>query len=149
MPVKNRYVAIIRCLTIWAGLAAVLNLAWEIAQLRLYTLWNDPDRGRIVLYVLHCIGGDVLIAAALFLVAAAIFRDFTWPVRRPWHGGVAVIAGGLTYAALSEWYNVYQVRAWAYADSMPLIFGIGFTPLLQWLVVPVLAIFAFRHRTRG
>lgn len=131
----------------WALLAFVLNGFWEVAQLPLYTLWQDTDRGRVVSYVLHCIAGDVLIATVLFLLAAAMFRDFAWPVRRPWRGGLIVVAGGLVYTGFSEWYNVYQARAWAYAGSMPLVFGIGLTPLLQWLVVPVLTIGAFRYRT--
>lgn len=139
---------ILKHLLRWALLAFALNGLWEAAQLPLYTLWQDPDRQRIVFYALHCVAGDVLISTFLFLFSAAIFKDFAWPSRRPGAGGLAVIAGGLIYTSFSEGYNVYQVRAWAYAGSMPLVFGIGLTPLLQWLVVPVLTIAAFRFRIR-
>jgi len=47
-----------------------------------------------------------------------------------------LIVMGLGYTVFSEWYNVYRIGSWAYSDAMPLIFGIGLTPLLQWLVVP-------------
>ncbi len=133
----------------WAMLAFMLNGLWEALQLPLYTLWQDTDGWRIVSYVVHCVAGDILIASSLFLLAAAIFKDFAWPARRPWCGGLIIIAGGLTYTGASEWYNVYQVHDWAYADSMPLVFGIGITPLLQWLVVPILTMVAFRYLTRG
>ena len=42
---------------LWAVLAAILHLVWEIAQLPLYTLWDDPDRARVAAYVLHCVLG--------------------------------------------------------------------------------------------
>ena len=133
----------------WALLTFLLNGLWEAAQLPLYTLWQDTDRRRIVAYALHSVAGDVLLATVLFLVAAALLRDFGWPVQRPWRGGLTVIAGGLVYTGFSEWYNVYQTGAWSYADSMPRVFGIGLAPLLQWLVVPVLTLVAFRHGARS
>lgn len=129
----------------WALFAFVLNGLWEVAQLPLYTLWQDTDRARIVSYALHCIVGDVLIATALFLMAAAIFRDFAWPALWPLRGGLIVVAGGLVYTGFSEWYNVYQAHAWVYADSMPLVFGIGLAPLLQWIGVPTLMILLWRR----
>jgi hypothetical protein len=47
-----------------------------------------------------------------------------------------LIAMGMGYAVFSEWYNVYRIESWAYSDAMPLVFGVGITPLMQWLVVP-------------
>jgi hypothetical protein len=130
----------------WALLAFVLHGAWEIVQLPLYTLWENPDRRRVVLYLLHCTAGDVLITTSLFLLMAALFRSFSWPTRQAWFGGSIMIAAGLAFTAYSEWYNVYQARAWSYDVSMPLVFGIGLTPLLQWMMIPVVMIVLFRRR---
>ncbi len=129
----------------WALFAFALNGLWEAAQLPLYTLWQDTDRRRIVSFVLHCIAGDVLIATTLFLLVAAMFRDFGWPVPRPWRGGLVMIAVGLAYTVFSEWYNVYQAHAWSYAASMPLVAGIGLAPLMQWIVAPILMIAIIRR----
>jgi len=107
----------------WAMLAFGLHGLWEVVQLPLYALADDSDRGRVVLYLLHCVGGDVLIATTLFLVASAMLRDVAWPARRPWSGGAIVVVVGLIYAGFSEWYNVYQVHAWSYAKSMPCCSG--------------------------
>ena len=49
-----------------------------------------------------------------------------------------MLAAGLGFTIFSEWYNVYVVGAWAYQPTMPLVAGIGLTPLLQWVVVPTL-----------
>ncbi len=150
-----RHAAIaVRRVVVWAGLAAALHLVWEIAQLPLYTLWDDPDRVRIAAYVLHCLLGDVLIATTIYLLTAIVFRDLAWPVRRPWTAGAFMLAAGLGFTVFSEWVNVYRLGAWAYKPAMPLIAGIGLTPLLQWVVVPALMLFiarrlpAFRVATR-
>ena len=130
----------------WAVLAFVLHGLWEAAQLPLYTLWEDTDRRRVLAYLLHCIAGDVLIATVLFLLVAAMFRDFDWPVPGPWRGGLVMITAGLAYTVFSEWYNVYQAHAWSYAASMPLVAGIGLAPLMQWIVVPIRMIALIRRR---
>ena len=133
----------------WALLAFVLHGLWETAQLPLYTLWEDTDRRRVLSYLFHCIAGDILIAVTLFLSVAALFRDSAWPVHRPWRGGAVMIVLGLAYTVFSEWYNVYRVGAWAYAEAMPRILGIGLTPLLQWLVVPVVMLILWHRVPRG
>jgi hypothetical protein len=50
----------------------------------------------------------------------------------------------MLYTAFSEWLNVSVRGSWDYALSMPQVFGIGLAPLIQWLVVPTLAILILR-----
>jgi hypothetical protein len=138
----------LKYLSRWSMLAFGLHGLWEVAQLPLYTLWVDPNHQRVVLYVLHCVGGDVLIATALFLFVATLLRDFAWPARRPWLGGTIVVVVGLIYTGFSEWYNVYQTQAWRYTEAMPLVFGVGLTPLLQWIAVSALMVAVFARWKR-
>ena len=56
-----------------------------------------------------------------------------------------MLAAGLGFTVFSEWYNVYILGAWAYQPAMPLVAGIGLTPLLQWVVVPTLMLFIARR----
>ena len=130
----------------WALLAFVLHGLWETAQLPLYTLWHEATASRIAVYVFHCLMGDVLIAMGAYLITAAIFRDVDWPWHNVWRGGTIMIVSGFAYTVFSEWYNVYQLRAWSYAASMPLVMGIGVAPLMQWVVVPILMIVIIRRR---
>jgi hypothetical protein len=44
---------------------AALSLAWEIAQLPLYTLWHEAEPAYIAFAVAHCTIGDVLIGGAI------------------------------------------------------------------------------------
>ena len=135
-------------LALWTALAGGLNLVWEIIQLPLYTIYYETDLQTIAYAVAHCTLGDALIALSSFLLAAAATRSWNWPVDRAVPGaGIAVMAG-LTYTALSEWLNVSVRGSWAYAPAMPRLFGLGLSPLLQWLVLPVLGLFMFRVLVR-
>ncbi|MDP2240774.1 MAG: hypothetical protein Q8K18_11520 [Burkholderiales bacterium] len=132
-------------LTMWILVSSAANLAWEFAQLPLYTLYADPDAGKIVRYVLHCTAGDVLIALGAYALTALALGNWSWPLRNPLRGIVLATTLGLTYTAASEWYNVYLAPAWAYSERMPLVFGIGLAPLLQWLLIPPLVLFIVRR----
>ncbi len=134
----------------WAFLALGLHLVWEIGQLPFYTLWEEKDAWRIALYVMHCVLGDVMIATLSYLAVALAWRQADWPRQRAWTGGTMLVALGLGYTVFSEWYNVYRAGAWAYAEAMPRVLGIGLTPLLQWLIVPVAMLMLVRRaRIRG
>ncbi len=129
---------------LWSALAFLLNLAWEIAQVTLYTIWTEADGMGVAWALLHCSIGAVLIALAMFALAGIILRRADWPASRPWAGGTIVAIGALAYTAWSEWYNVYRAGSWGYTASMPLIFGIGVSPLLQWLILPPVLVLAYR-----
>ncbi len=129
----------------WVLASAVANLVWEFAQLPLYALFDEPDTARIVRYVLHCTAGDVLIALGAYAAAALALREWAWPLHDPLRGITLTTALGLAYTSASEWYNVYLVAAWTYRESMPLVFGVGLAPLLQWLLIPPLVLFTVRR----
>jgi hypothetical protein len=129
---------------LWSALAFVLNLTWEIAQVRLYTIWAAADGMSVAWALFHCSLGDVAIALAMFALAGMVLRRADWPASRPWTGGVIVVIGAVAFTAWSEWYNVYRAGNWGYTASMPMIFGMGLSPLLQWLILPPAIVVAYR-----
>jgi hypothetical protein len=129
---------------LWSALAFVLNLVWEIAQVRLYTIWAAADGMSVAWALLHCTLGDVMIALVMFALAGAVLWRADWPASRPWTGGAIVVIGTMAFTAWSEWYNVYRVGNWGYTASMPTVFGIGLSPLLQWLILPPVMVVAYR-----
>lgn len=129
---------------LWSALAFVLNLVWEIAQVRLYTIWVAADGMSVAWALLHCTLGDVMIALVMFALAGVVLWRADWPASRPWTGGAIVVIGAMAFTAWSEWYNVYRVGNWGYTASMPMIFGIGLSPLLQWLILPPVMVAVYR-----
>ena len=91
----------------------------------------------------------LLITTATFSAAAALARHFRWPAFG-WRMVFAAILLGAAYTILSEWLNVEIRRTWSYTAAMPVLpwLGTGLAPLLQWLIVPGLALAITGHRNR-
>lgn len=128
--------------------AAAGHLVWEFGHMPLYTLWTTGTPRAIVLAALHCTGGDLLIAASSLVAALLLLGDNGWPAVRFRPVAAMTIATGIAYTVFSEWLNVSVRAAWAYSDRMPTLtvgeLELGISPLLQWIVVPVLALRATR-----
>jgi hypothetical protein len=127
---------------------AGLNLVWEIAQLPLFTIWTEASPADIAFAVAHCTAGDLFIGSAALAVALMVVRAAA-VVGWPWTK-IALLAAltGVVYTVLSEWTNTTLFR-WSYSELMPTIplsdARIGLSPLLQWLVVPPLALYWARR----
>ena len=78
---------------LWSALAFVFNLTWEIAHVRLYTIWAAADGMGVAWALFHCTLGDVVIALVMFVLAGMMLGRADWPVWRPWPGGVIVVIG--------------------------------------------------------
>jgi hypothetical protein len=122
-------------------------LTWEVAQLPLYALWRDGGSGTIAYAVLHCTLGDALIGVAALAWALLLAGDDAWPARGFTRVLGATVTVGLAYTIYSEWVNVEIRQAWAYTEAMPRLpwLGTGLAPLLQWVVLPPLALLAARR----
>jgi hypothetical protein len=132
----------------YLAVTAAADLLWEVAQMPLYTLWATGTRGEIAFAVVHCTGGDILIATASLVLALVVAGRPEWPVRGFGQVGILAVAFGVAYTVFSEWLNIGVRQSWAYSGLMPVlpIVGIGLTPLLQWVFVPWAALLAARRR---
>jgi len=124
--------------------SAGLHLVWEIVQLPLYSLWKTGTLREQAFAVLHCTGGDILIAGSSLLTALALVGRPGWP-----SGFFGRVTGltlmiGIGYTIYSEWLNTAVRLSWTYSELMPVVpwIGTGLSPLLQWVVVPTLALWA-------
>ena len=130
-----------------------LNLAWETAQLPLYTLWAEASAGTIAFAVAHCTAGDMAIGTAVLFLALILGRERAlaqWRWRRI---AVGTALAGAMYTVFSEWSNTAILGSWAYSQLMPTLrvgeIVVGVSPLMQWLMVPPLALYlAGRSRQR-
>ena len=115
------------------------NLVWEVLQLPLYTIWQEANAPQLAFAVLHCTGGDKLIAVSSLALALILAADRAWPTKG--FAGVAALATmfGVSYTMFSEWLNIVVRKSWAYSKLMPMIPGIGagLSPLAQWVVIPL------------
>ena len=133
------------------------NLVWEVLQLPLYTIWTTGTLAEQAFAVVHCTGGDLLIALSSLVAALIVTWAVDWPQQSFQRVAIVTITIGVAYTAFSEWLNVYVRQSWAYSDWMPTAtlgsVRIGLSPMLQWVAVPTLAFIAvgavLRRRLRS
>lgn len=123
----------------WAALAffaSLLNFAWEMGQAPLYRGMASAAHETAVRVCAVATVGDVAILLIAYALVAAVARRRRWLAAPSGRQLVGLLAAGLVVTVALEILNVYVVHRWAYAPRMPRLFGIGVTPLLQWLVLP-------------
>jgi hypothetical protein len=127
------------------------NLVWETLHLPLYTLWREGTPQELAFAVVHCTGGDVLIALSSLVLALVLVGNEKWPVRRYALVATPAIAFGLGYTIFSEWLNIVVRQSWAYSNLMPLVpvIDTGLSPVAQWLVVPLVGFWWARRPLRS
>ena len=129
-------------LRLYLGMSIAAHLVWEILQLPFYTLWTTGTTQQKAFAVLHCAAGDAMIAGLSLLAALALFGRPKWPHANAFrvYWTTLVLGGG--YTIFSEWLTTVVRGSWSYSELMPVLplTGTGLAPLLQWLVVPPLAL---------
>jgi hypothetical protein len=141
----------LRALRRYFAFAIPAHLAWEVVQLPLYTIWYEDPPGRIAFAAIHCTGGDALIASASLLGALLLFGNRHWPDERYIVVAAPAVLAGVGYTIFSEWHNTEVRNSWAYSSLMPTLpgLGTGLSPLLQWFVIPIAALWWARPRRVG
>lgn len=134
-------------LRVYLGAIAVGNLAWEAAQLPLYTLWNTGTTREKLFAIVHCTGGDLLIALSCLTLALISVGHRNWPLHAFWRIATVTAILGMSYTVFSEWLNIVVRESWAYSERMPIVpvLNTGLSPFLQWLVVPLAALWLARR----
>jgi len=124
-----------------AFVAFLLHGNWEWLQTFFY-VDATSEIDTIVWYRLHCTLVDVAILAGAAAIVALSRRDPRW-VEHPSRRDLVLLAVlGVAYTSISEQVNVAMTGAWGYSTLMPVIPGtsIGLAPLLQWVVIPPVAV---------
>jgi hypothetical protein len=131
----------------YLAFTVVAHLVWETAQLPLYAIWTTGSWAILVFAVVHCTGGDVVIALTSLLLASVLVGRKTWPADN--HGQVIIAATtiGVGYTVYSEWVNTVVRASWWYAEAMPRLprLGTGLSPVAQRMILPPLGLWWSRR----
>jgi hypothetical protein len=139
---EQRHTDWLAALRAYLVLSLGLNLLWEAVQLPLYTIWTTGTLGTKAYAVIHCAIGDVIIAVLVLVAVLSLIGSEYWPQRGSREVLVLTVIVGLAYTLYSEWLNTTVRQSWTYSPLMPALplIGIGLSPLLQWLVLPSVAL---------
>ena len=136
----------------WVVLAfgvLALNFAWEMAQMGFFADMMELPFWSATARCFRAALGDAVIAAAAFIAAAAVAGRVDWPIgNRLTRPLLIFLTIGLAVTIGVE-VSALATGRWSYNARMPRIGWVGVTPLLQWLLLPLLEIVAFRRILRA
>lgn len=123
-----------------------LHLAWEMWQVRFYEGMATADHAAAIWVCTKATFGDANIAVTAYLAAALSVRSIDWvktPSSKPLF---FYLAAGLLITVLFEYLATEVLGRWEYNELMPTlpVLGTGLLPLAQWLVVPLVSLYATR-----
>ncbi len=129
--------------------AAPLNLAWEVAQIRAY----DFPRQGLMVDLVGCLVpslGDGLMTLVISWSGWLAFRDARWILRPGVKGYLLMVLVGFALAVGVEWNALYRTGAWDYTPGMPQVpvVRVGLLPAVQMVLLPPLTFLLVRHWRR-
>ncbi len=117
----------------------ILNLIWEFSHFPLYH--NLTGISNIPLLLIASIG-DLFLISLVFLVISYKNKTTNWIKAPDYSDYFLIILLGSFISILIEVISI-NLGSWAYRETMPVIFGIGLSPLVQLSVTSILSLFIF------
>ena len=124
------------------GLVALfLNIIWEFSH---HFLYIDLSGIQKYLHLIIASFTDMLIILGIFMIISLKNRNFNWMKNPSKLDYFLVVLLGFTIAILIEIINL-RLGRWMYTDTMPTIFGIGISPLIQFSITGIVSLIIMRR----
>src|SRR3989338_3534476 len=102
-----------------------LNIIWEFSHYRLYIdLTGIPP----TLHLIIASFTDLLLISLIFLINSFYKKDINW-IEKPKKSDYTLI---VIYSTTN--------KRWAYTEAMPVIFGVGLSPLIQLFTTAIISL---------
>lgn len=134
--------------------AFLLNYPWELMQVPLYKGMPEASHWDAIKVCTRATLGDGIIMLLAFWGASLLPRDRWWVARPSWAPVLTMIVIGLAITVLLERLAIVSESpnwGWRYAEAMPMVpaLGIGLTPFLQWVILPILLVWFVKRQIVG
>ena len=120
----------------------LLHFVWEFIQVPTYEGMAEMEHWSAIKICTWATFGDVGFALTAFWITAVLARSRRWIYSpRAWHL-LTYLAVGIALTIGFEYYYTEVAKRFSYSDLMPLVppLGTGLSPLLQWVIIPLLVI---------
>lgn len=128
----------------------VFHFVWELLQVPTYAGMAQLDHWTGVLVCTQASLGDVGFALIAFWITAGIARSRRWIVKPTLYQVLIFVGIGVALTIGFESFYTRVTFRWTYSELMPIVppFGVGLSPLVQWIVVPLLVLFVVGRQIR-
>ncbi len=125
--------------------AFLLNYPWEFLQIPLYAMPPDTLPWRVIRRCSIAAVGDAVIMLVSYWAVVLFARSRWWILRPAALQILGFVAVGVFITIAIEYFAKHSDHpfwGWRYAPSMPVmpLVGTGVSPLMQWLILPPLAL---------
>ncbi len=132
---------IIKRLFIVGLIILILNIIWEFSH---YFLYVDLSGISKFPHLIIASFTDMLIILGIFTIVSLKNRNFNW-IKNPRKLDYSLIVFfGLAIAVFIEVINLNLGR-WTYTTTMPTIFGIGISPLIQLALTGIVSLIIIKY----
>jgi hypothetical protein len=118
----------------------LLNFVWE----SVHSVWlyggHDFGADQYVRMVCYVSVVDAFIVLGIFFFISLAWRNAFWIKRMNSMHVLVVLLIGILVSGVVEYRAVYVLKEWQYGPNMPIILGIGLSPLIQISVTGLLAL---------
>ena len=134
--------------------ALLLNYPWELIQAPLYEGMAAARHWEAVKVCTRATLGDGAIMLLAYWVVAAAKRNRWWLLHPMAFERASFVAVGATVTIVLESLATQSDHAqwgWRYAEAMPIVpgIGVGLSPLLQWIILPLLLLWFVQRQLNG
>jgi hypothetical protein len=117
-----------------------MHALWELNQRKFFYDNNDISFSVKKSKCILCSFGDLFIASASYGFAALFVKNKRWILNSKWAvGGAVAMTTGLALTVLIE-KMALKTKRWNYSPEMPKVYGVGISPILQWIAIPLITI---------
>ena len=133
--------------------ALLLNFPWEILQASLFAGMGEAPHAVAIKACSQATFGDAVIMLFAYWSVSVLARSRNW-IRAPSGRQLSwLVAIGVVVTVVIEWLATrgHWIGSWTYGKEMPVLpgLGIGLSPLIQWLVLPLLVVYLVCRQTGG
>ncbi|WP_148862202.1 hypothetical protein [Marinobacter fonticola] len=131
--------------------AFLLHFIWELIQMPLFAGFGETHYYKVILHCTRATFGDVVISLAAFWSACVVVKSRFWFLRYGKPGLWTFLGVGMLITIVFEVLATGPLRRWEYGGAMPVlpILGVGFSPVAQWIVLPLLQLWFVRRQVLG
>ncbi len=122
--------------------AFLLNYCWESLHGLLYNAHPEMAAMDYVPMMLFMASMDTLGIIALYALTAIAGRTWFW--NSGLRNNTIFFLFGIVAAYVVEYITLYKLHLWQYGPSMPILFGVGLSPLFQLSLSGLFSIYVAR-----
>ena len=138
-------------LLVLAAFGFLLHFVWEFLQIPLYARMPQLPHLQGVILCGRAAVGDTLILAVAWFAGVLVQRERAWILAPRRVSIFAYVGAGATITVAMELAATRWLGRWEYSELMPVVPGVrvGAAPLLQWILLPPLALWLARRHLAG